>query len=140
MRSERRRTPGSGCRVSSFSMLQTDSSRCCQNFEDANEVVGGRGQYKEPLHQASASIEVMTGLAQPADRLDPAERLLDPLSPDGADEIAGMAGGARIDCRGAMGIVLGDMRGAAALATARDKVSSVVVLVAAHCCQGWHYP
>ena len=74
----------------------------------------------------------MTGLAQPADRLDPAERLLDPLSLDGADAIAGMAGGARIDCRAAIGIVLGDMRGAVALATARDEVGSVVVLVAAH--------
>ena len=73
-----------------------DSSRRCQNFGDANEVVGGRGQYKEPLHQVSAS---MTGLAQPADRLDPSERLLDLLSLDGADAIAGMAGGARIDRR-----------------------------------------
>ena len=79
MRFERYRTRGFGCRVSSFSRRQTDSSRRSQNFGDANEVVGGRGQYEEPLHEASAP---MACLAQPADGLDPAEWLFDPLSLD----------------------------------------------------------
>ena len=74
----------------------------------------------------------MAGLAQTADGLDPAERFFDPLALDRADAIAGMAGGARIDRRAAVGIVLRDMRRAAALATAGDEVSGVIVLVAAH--------
>jgi hypothetical protein len=58
----------------SFPMLQTDSSRCGQNFRDANEIVGGRGQHEEPFHQAASA---MSGLAQTADGLHPTERLFD---------------------------------------------------------------
>src|SRR5438552_1187487 len=48
----------------SSSTGQTDSSRCRQNFRDANEIVGGRGQHEEPFHQAAST---MAGLAQAAD-------------------------------------------------------------------------
>lgn len=94
MRHEWCRKHGVGGYVDSFSMLHADSSRRCQNFGYANEVVGGRGQYEEPLHQASAS---MACLARPTDGLDPAERLLDLLALDRAEALAGMTGGARID-------------------------------------------
>src|SRR5271154_1544809 len=126
LRSERCQTLGFGDHFASFSRLQADSSRRRQNFGDANEVVGGRGQYEEPLHQVSSS---MACLAQPADGLDPAERLLDPLALDRADAIAGMTGGARIDGRTAIGVVLRDMRRAATFATAGNKLGSVIILV-----------
>src|SRR4029077_12745202 len=74
----------------------------------------------------------MSCLAQAADGLHPAERLFDPFALDRADAIAVMAGGGRIDRRTAVGVVLRDMRGAAAFAAAGDEVSGVVVLVAAH--------
>jgi len=102
----------------SYSMLQTDSSGCRQNFRDTNEIVGSGGQHEEPFDQATTT---MAGLAQAADRLHPPERLFDPLALDCADAIAGMPGGARINRRAAIGIVLRDMRRAAALTTACDK-------------------
>src|SRR5277367_1059373 len=126
LRSERHQTRGLGDHFASFSRLQADSSRRRHNFGDANEVVGGCGQYEEPLHRASAS---MACLAQPTDGLDPAERLLDLLALDRADAIAGMTGGARIDCRAAIGVVLRDVWRAATLATAGNKLGSVIVLV-----------
>ena len=64
----------------------------------------------------------MTGLAQAADGLDPAERFLDLLAFDGADPIAGVPCRASIDRRATVGIVLRDMRRAAAFATAGDEV------------------
>jgi NitT/TauT family transport system ATP-binding protein len=74
----------------------------------------------------------MPGLARTADRLDPPEWFFDPLALDRADAIAGMAGRARVDRRAAVGIVLRDMRRAAALAAAGDKVGGVIVLVGAY--------
>src|SRR5436305_2791774 len=99
--------------------LQTDSSRCCQHPRNAHEIVGCGGEHEEPLDQAAAT---MPGLAQTADRLDPAKWFFDPLALDRADAIAGMSGRARVDRRAAVGVVLGDMRGAAALAATGDKV------------------
>src|SRR5260221_87562 len=110
------------------SMLQTDSSRCGQQFRDADEIVGGGGEDEEPFDQPAAA---MTGLAQPGDGLDPAERLLDPLALDHADGIAGVARGAAVDGRAAVGIVLRDVRHAAALAAAGHEVGGVIVLVRA---------
>src|SRR5579864_7826887 len=91
----------------SFSSLRTDSSRCGENLWDADEIVGGGGHDEGPFDQRSAA---MARLAQPADGLDPAERLLDLFALDRADPIAGMAGRARIDGRTTVGIVLRDMR------------------------------
>ncbi|MET4022086.1 Xaa-Pro aminopeptidase [Bradyrhizobium sp. S3.2.12] len=115
--SERRQTRGFGDHFASFSTVKADSSDRCQEFGDANEVVGGRSRYKEPLHQVSAS---MARLAQPADGIDPAERLLDLLALNHADAIAGITSGARIDCRAAIGVVLRAMRHAATHATFAD--------------------
>ena len=78
----------------SSSVLQTDSSRGGDNFRDADEIAGRSGQDEEPFDQAAAA---MTGLAQAADGLDPSERLLDLLTLDRADAIAGMACRAPID-------------------------------------------
>src|SRR4249920_476242 len=85
---------GIGCGFVAYATLQADSSRCCQELGDANEIVGGSSQDEEPLHQAAAT---MPGLAQTADGLHPAEGFFDPLTLDGADAIAGMAGRARVD-------------------------------------------
>lgn len=91
----------------SLSALRTDSSCCGQKFLDANEIIGARGENEEPLHQPAAA---MAGLAQAADRLHPTEAFLDALAFDRADAIAGMPGGARVDCRAAVGVVLRDVR------------------------------
>src|SRR5205823_13699660 len=109
-------------------MLRTDSSRCSQDLRNANEVVGGGSQDKEPFDQRSSA---MACLAQAADGLDPPEWFFDPLALDRADAISGMPSGAQIDRRAAIGVVLRDMRRAAALTTAGDEVSGVIVLVAA---------
>src|SRR5206468_916501 len=113
----------------SSSALQAVSSRCRRNFRDANEVVGSGGQHEEPFHQATAT---MSRLAQASDSLHPSERLFDPLALDCADAIAGVSGRACIDRRAAIGIVLRDMRRAAAFTAACDEVGGVIVLVAAH--------
>src|SRR4029077_4336829 len=120
---DQRRLGGDACGCTSYLTLQTDSLCCGQNFRDANEIVGGGCQHKEPLHQVTTA---MACLAQAADGLHPAERLFDPVALDRADAIAVMAGGARIDRRTAVGVVLRDMRGAAAFAAAGDEVSGVV--------------
>src|SRR3974390_2610773 len=115
-----------GCRtrynVGSFSSLQTESSRCCHQLRDSNQIVSSRRQNEEPLHQAATT---MASLAQAADRLHPAEWLFDPLALDRAETVAGMPGGACVDCRTTIRIVLRDMRSAAELAAARQKVSGV---------------
>jgi hypothetical protein len=123
----RRMHGGNG--FSSYSTLQRASSCCRQNLRDPDEIVSSSGQYEEPLHQATAT---MAGLTQTADSLHPPERFFDPLALDGADPIARMTGRARIDCRPAVGIVLRDMRRAAAFTAASNKVRSIIVLVAAH--------
>ena len=114
-----------GYRLAPFSRLQTDSSCRRQNLGNANEIVGGCGENKEPLDQRPTA---MAGLAQTPDGLDPAERFLDPLALDCTDAIAGMTGGAAVDRRTAVGIVLRNMRRAAALTAAGDKVGGVICI------------
>src|SRR6188472_4319423 len=113
----------------SSSALRTGSSRCGENLRDANEIVCGRRQDEEEFDQHPPAV---SGFAQTADGLHPAERLFDPLALDCADAIAGMSGRTGIDRRAAIGIVLRDMWRAAAFATAGHEVSGVIVLVAAH--------
>src|SRR5208282_6684955 len=84
---DRRCERGVGYGFASFSALQTDSSRRGQKLGDANEIVGGCSQDEEPFHQVAPA---MSGLAQAADGLDPAERLFGPFSLEHADGIAGM--------------------------------------------------
>src|SRR5678815_5882749 len=109
--------------------IRDSSSRGGDNFRDADEIAGRRRQDKEPFDQAAPAV---TGLAQAAYGLDPSERLLDLLTLDRADAIAGMACRAPIDRRASIGIILRDMRRAAAFATAGDEVGGIVVLVAPH--------
>src|SRR5258708_6934852 len=115
---DRRRMCGIGCDFASYSSLQTDSSRRDQKLRNANEIVGDRGQDEEPLHQAAPA---MPGLAETADGLHPSKGFFDPLALDRADAIAGMTGGARVDRGTAVGIVLRDMRRAAAFSAGRGK-------------------
>src|SRR6478735_3856193 len=103
---DRRCNRGSGYVFASSLTLQTDSYRCRQDLRNANEIVGGSGQNKEPFDQGPSA---MACLAQTADGLDPAEGFLDPLPLDRADAIAGVAGRAGIDGRAAVGIVLRDV-------------------------------
>src|SRR6202162_4773603 len=120
---------GMGWRFASYSTPRTDSSRRGQELRDANEIVGDSGQDEEPFHQATPT---MPGLAQTADGLHPPKGFFDPLALDRADAIAGMTGRARVNRGAAVGIVLRDVRRAAALTAAGDKVGGVIVLVAAH--------
>src|ERR1043166_6441115 len=113
----------------SFSTLQADSPYRRQKFWDADEVVCSSSEHEEPLDQPAAA---MPGLAQTPDRLDPPEGFFDLFALDGADPIAGMAGRARIDRRAAVGVILRDMRRAAALAAAGDEVDRVIGLVCAN--------
>src|SRR5258707_8395530 len=118
---------GVGCGFASYSTLQTDSSRCGQKLGDANEIVGDSSQDEEPLHQAAPA---MPGLAETADGLHPSKGFFDPLALDRADAIAGMTGGARVDRGTAVGIVLRDMRRAAALTATGNKIGGVIILFA----------
>ena len=61
------------------------------------------------------------GLSQAADRLDPTEGLFDPLSLNHADGVSRMAGGAAIDRRGAMRVVLRDMVGCSRVRGSRRR-------------------
>ena len=75
---------------------RTRSSRRGDKFRDADEVVGGDGEREHPPTSGGAAV---AGLAQAADRLDPAEDLLDPLAYPLADRVAGMARRAPVDRR-----------------------------------------
>ena len=113
----------------SSSTLQANSSRCRQDLRNANEIVGGSGQDEEPFNQCPSA---MARFAQATDGLDPAEGFLDPLPLDRADAIARVAGGAGIDRRAAVRVVLRDVRRAATFAASGHEVSGIVVLIAAH--------
>src|SRR5947209_17043867 len=104
---DRRCKRGIGYVFASSSTLQTDSSRFRQDLWNANEIVGGSGQDKEPFDQGPSA---MACLAQTSNGLDPAEGFLDPLPLDRADAIAGVAGRAGIDRRAAVRVVLRDVR------------------------------
>src|ERR1700751_5368884 len=97
----------------SFLTLQADSSCGCQNRGDANEVVGGGRENEEPFYQGAATVP---GLAEATNGFEQTERFLDLLSLDHADAIAGMTRGPRINGRAAIGVVLGQMGRAEALA------------------------
>src|SRR3954452_9749758 len=75
---------------------------------EADQIVGGRGEGETPSDTLEPAV---AGLAQTARDLDPAEGLLDALADMLAQGIAGMTGRAAIDGRGAVGRVLGHMRG-----------------------------
>src|SRR5580704_19624308 len=122
-----------GCGIewgfASFSSLQTHLRDGRQKLWDPDKIVCDGCEDKEPFDQVTPT---MPGLSQAASRLDPAEGLLDPLSLNHADGIASMAGRATIDCRAAIGVVLRNMRSAAAFAAADDEAGSVVEFVGRH--------
>jgi hypothetical protein len=113
----------------SFSSLQTHLRHGRQKRWDLDQIVCDGAEDKDPFDQVAPT---MPGLSQAAGRLDPAEGLFDPLSLDHADGIARMAGRATIDRRAAIGVVLRDMRSAAAFAAAGDEVGSIVEFVGPH--------
>src|SRR5215467_1436912 len=112
-----------------FPTLEADSSRGCQNRGDANEIVSGRREDEEPFDQGAATVP---GLAEATNGFEPTERYLDLLSLDHADAIAGVTRGPRINGRPAIGVVLGHMGRAAALATSSDEVRGVIAFVGAN--------
>src|ERR1700730_19435197 len=109
-----------------FASLQTHLRDGRQKLWDPDKIVSDGCEDKEPFAQVTPTMPV---LSQAASRLDPAEGLLDPLSLNHADGIASMAGRATIDCRAAIGVVLRNMRSAAAFAAADDEAGSVVEVV-----------
>src|SRR6185437_10650058 len=81
--------------------------RASQQLRETHQVVGGSDEGEHPADPSGAA---MTGFAQAADRLDPAEHLLNALADTHADRVAGMACGAAIDGGAAPLGVLRDMR------------------------------
>ena len=59
-----------------------------------HQVVGGQSEGKHPTHSVHSA---MASLAQPANRLEPAENLLDPFALALADCVARVPGGALVD-------------------------------------------
>src|SRR3954454_3502353 len=91
------------------SILSRPSGRRSEPLlKNATVVVGGRGEGETPSDTLEPAV---AGLAQTARDFDPAEGLLDALADALAQGIAGVTGRAPIDGRGAVGRILGDMRG-----------------------------
>src|ERR1700730_9855607 len=129
MRVGARRCRAFGLYSFSFSTLQTDSScRCRRQLGKTNQIVGSSGENEEPFDERTTA---MPCLAQASNSLDPAEGLLDARPLAHAEGVAGMARGAAIDGRAAIGIVLHDVRCAAEFAAIRNELGSIVVLVCA---------
>ena len=120
---------GIDCDFVSFSSLQTHLRCGRQKLWDTDQIVCRGREDKEPFDQVAPP---MPGLAQAADRLDPTERLFDPLSLDHTDGIARMPGGTAIDGGAAIGVILRNMRCAATLAAAGDEVGGVVEFIGPH--------
>src|SRR5512132_1841498 len=104
---------------------------CPRQFRHADQVVGGKG---EGEGHADPSEPAEFGLPQAADRLQPAKDLLDALALFLAERVAGMASGAAVDRRAALGgrrlvSILCDVRGDAEFAQLHDEVVGVVALV-----------
>jgi hypothetical protein len=91
--------------INSAPILQTDSSRCRENFRDANQIGRRCRQNKEPFHQAASAI----GSCASRPPSSSTRKVLRAFALDRADAIAGMASRARIDRRPAVGVVLRDL-------------------------------
>src|SRR5437016_12705214 len=94
------------------------SCRWGREVSNPNEVVDGQGKGKHPVHAAGPPV---TGLPHQADGLEPAEDLLDALSPTLAHPVAAMAGGPPIDRAGALGRILSDVRRCAEQPNRREE-------------------
>ena len=104
------------------------SCRLRQELGDADQVVGGERQGER---HADALESAEFGLPAAADRLQPAENLLDPLALVLAHGIARMPRRTAVDRRAAALVVLRHVRGGAEVAHISDEVGGVVGLVAA---------
>jgi hypothetical protein len=63
----------------SYFPLQTDSSRCRENFRDANQIVCRCRQHKEPFHQAASAskFRVLRGAILPYEVVQPRAAYVD---------------------------------------------------------------
>ena len=127
---------GIDCDFVSFSSLQTHLRCGRQKLWDTDQIVCRGREDKEPFDQVAPP---MPGLAQAADRLDPTERLFDPLSLDHTDGIARMPGGTAIDGGAAIGVILRNMRCAASARGSRRRSRRCRrVYRPPPCCPLWH--
>src|SRR6267142_659518 len=76
-------------------------------ISNADQVISRGREDEDPV---DAFATAMAQLAQQADRLQPTEDLFDPFAFPLTDLIARMSGGATINCRAAIRIVLGHVR------------------------------
>src|SRR5499427_7868445 len=102
------------------------SSGLVREIANPNEIVGGQGKRKHPVHPPPPP---MPGLAHQAHCLEPSEDLLDPLAPALADPIPRMARRSPVDRTGPARGVLGDVGGDAEQAHGLDEIARVIALV-----------
>ena len=81
-----------------------------QQVRQVQQVEGGGGELEPLVHAHAAPV---LGFAHQTDLLKPADAGLDELSDPEAHRMARMAGGAAIEGRAAVGVVLSDVRGEA---------------------------
>src|SRR5215469_8874681 len=107
------------------------SSSCSSRAElgDSDEVVSSRHQVSMHLHSQASTI---ASLAQTADRLHPAKRLLDLLAEQLTERITRMAYRASVERRttGAR-MILRDVRSDPERTAGRDEVAGIVTLITA---------
>src|ERR1700730_2240085 len=94
-------------RGATFSRPEAHSSLHGHQFPHSYQVVSGRREDEDPVDAFSAA---MAQLAQQAHRFKPAEDLFNPFALLLTDLIAAVTGGAAIDGRPAIGVVLGHVR------------------------------
>src|SRR6266550_654790 len=94
----------------------------------SDQVVSGGGEDEDPVHSLGTA---MAQLAQQANRLQPAEDLFDSFAFLLANLITVVAGGATVDSRSAISVVLSHVRRHLQVAQLLHKIMRVVVLVTA---------
>src|SRR6266542_3137458 len=103
----------SGCfdsfllRGATFSRPEAHYSLHGHQLPHSYQIVSRSGEDKDPVHPRGAA---MAQFAQQADRLQPAEDLFDPFALLLTDLITAVTGGATINGRAAIGVVLGHVR------------------------------
>src|SRR5882762_5223875 len=98
-------------------------------ISNADQVISRSREDEDPV---DAFATAMAQLAQQADRLQPTEDLFDAFAFPLTDLIARMSGGATINCRAAISVVLGHVRRHFQGAQVFHEIMSVVVLIAGH--------
>src|SRR5713101_2860297 len=116
-------------RGATFSLPEAHYCLHGHQFPHSYQVVSGGGEDEDPVDAFGAA---MAQLAQQAHRLQPAEDLFDPFALLLTDLVARMAGGAAIDGRAAIGVVLGHVRRHLQFAQVFHEIMGVIVLVTAH--------